>query len=136
MSGLAGLLAGHVQPGVYRWHAAFGSDDVAHTAQVAGWAYAHLDAHAIDTKTDALAALGSALGFPQHYGLNLDALHDCLRDLDGPRLLLWDSWGPLAWADRSAFDRILTVLGRRAAEGGFAVVLRGDGPEVDLPSLD
>lgn len=140
MSGLAGLLAGHVEPGIYRWNAASLPAslpaDVAHTASAAGWTCHVLDGAGIETKAQALVALGETLGFPAHYGANLDALADCLRDVDGPRLLLWESWAPLARTDRAAFDKILLVLGRRCAEGGFAVVLHGEGPEVDVPSLD
>ena len=48
-------------------------------------------------------------------------------------LLLWDGWGPLARHDERAFNVSLSVLGGRvnADRGGpFAVVLRGDGPDV------
>ena len=39
------------------------------------------------TPRDAHEALAQALNFPAYYGHNLDALHDCLRDLD-PTLLV------------------------------------------------
>lgn len=32
-------------------------------------------------KREVLAAFGEALGFPDYYGANLDALNDCLQDL-------------------------------------------------------
>ena len=37
MSGLAGLLAHHVEPGIYRWHGHFPVEDVRHTVEHAGW---------------------------------------------------------------------------------------------------
>lgn len=41
-----------------------------------------------------LGGIGRALSFPAHYGHNLDALEECLRDLDwlpiGPVVLVWD----------------------------------------------
>lgn len=134
MSGLAGLLAAHRAPGVYRWSAAFEVEDVRHAVEHAGWAFAHLDGWTHPTRAEVLAALGEALGFPDHYGANLDALHDCLRDLPGPTVLLWDGWGPLARADAAAFAGVRAVLAEHADR--LAVLLRGDGPSVDVPLLD
>ena len=55
-------------------------------------------------------------------------------------MLLWDGWGPFARADPQAFSVALSVLGTRvnAERGGaFAVLLRGDGPDVaGVTSLD
>ena len=41
MSGLAGLLAGRKEPGLYLWHGAFSAEDVRHTVEHAGWRFAH-----------------------------------------------------------------------------------------------
>ncbi|MCR4886133.1 MAG: barstar family protein [Clostridiales bacterium] len=35
-------------------------------------------------------ALAAALDFPEYYGKNLDALHDCLTDLDDTQLVIED----------------------------------------------
>ncbi len=55
-------------------------------------------------------------------------------------MLLWDGWATLARDDEKAFSIALSVLGSRVnADRGvpFAVLLRGEGPEVaGLPSLD
>ncbi|MEP9380951.1 barstar family protein [Nocardioides sp. KR10-350] len=137
MSGLAGLLAGHTPAGVYRWHAAFDADELARTVAVAGWGCAHLDG-VVESREEALAALGEVLEFPEHYGRNLDALWDCLRDV-GPTLLLWDHWGVLAYADEPFTARLLGLLRERAADPerpAFGVLLRGDGPDLGLPWLD
>ncbi|MDH2416722.1 barstar family protein [Nocardioides sp. CER19] len=136
MSGLAGILAGHHAPGVYRWHAAFGPADVRHTVEHAGWRFARVDGVGIEEKSALMDALGSALQAPDHYGRNLDALRDVLRDVDGRLLLLWDEWGPLAHADRSTFDQVTGIFAERSGQATMAVLLRGEGPEVDLPSLD
>lgn len=137
MSGLAALLVGNVKPGVHHWHAAFDVDDVRHAVETAGWRFAHLDAWPLGTtRADTLQALGPALGLPDHYGGNLDALWDCLRDLDGPTVLLWDGWGPLAREDKPGFAKLVRLFRDRAAQGGFDVLLRGEGPETGLPSLD
>ena len=75
---------------------------------------------------------------------NFDALGDHLGDVvagDSEGLVfLWDGWGPFARADEQAFSVALSVLGTRvnADRGGpFAVLLRGDGPDVPgVESLD
>ena len=132
MSGLAAVLAGRVEPGVYRWHAAYDVADVRHTVERAGWRFAHLDGWSLATKAELLDALGAALNFPDHYGRNLDALADCLTDLEAGTVLLWDGWSPLARDDQRTFAVVVELL--RAA--ALAVLLRGDGPEVEIPSLD
>ena len=139
MSGLAGILAGHHAPGVYRWHAAFGAADVQHAVEHAGWRFARLDGVGVESKAELMEALGSALQAPDHFGRNLDALRDVLRDVgdgDGRLLILWDAWGPLARADRATFDAVTEIFTERCGKGDLAVLLRGEGPEVDLPSLD
>ena len=144
MSGLAGLLAGRFEPGIYRWHGGFHVPDVRHTVEHAGWRFAYVDGWHGDSKAEFLAAVGEALELPDDYGQNFDALADHLADVvDGDSegvVLLWDGWGPLARADEQAFSVALSVLGTRvnAERGGrFSVLLRGDGPDVaGVPSLD
>ena len=38
-------------------------------------------------------AFAEALSFPDHYGSNLDALHDCLTALSEDTLLILQHWG-------------------------------------------
>lgn len=143
MSGLAAVLAGHVPPGVYRWHGAFEVCDVRNTVQSAGHGFAHVDGWTATTKAEFLAGVGEALGFPETYGQNLDALEDCLRDVgaDVPGLvLLWDGWSTVAREDPRTFSVLLDIFASRTAAAGrtpLTVLLRGGGPEVDgLTSLD
>ena len=142
MSGLAGLLAHHVEPGIYRWHGHFPVGDVRHTVEHAGWRFAEVDGWHHTTKAEFLEAIGKTLDFPDYYGQNFDALADCLTDVDAGdgTVLLWDGWGALARAEPRAFNVALSVLGTRvnADRGGpFAVLLRGDGPDVPgVRSLD
>ena len=49
-----------------------------------------LSAAAWRTPRDAHDALARALAFPDYYGHNLDALHDCLTDLDDTSLVIED----------------------------------------------
>jgi RNAse (barnase) inhibitor barstar len=138
MSGLAGILAGHHPAGVYRWHAAFPVEDVRHTVEHAGWQFGYVDGWVHQDKAGLLAGVGAALAFPDWYGQNFDAMTDCLRDLKERTVLLWDGWGTLARDDQRAFDIAVDVLGGRSKGEGeaFVALLRGEGPEVDVASLD
>ena len=49
-----------------------------------------LSAAAWDTPEKAHAALADALAFPEYYGHNLDALHDCLTDMNDTQLVITD----------------------------------------------
>ncbi|MEO9324691.1 barstar family protein [Nocardioides sp. C4-1] len=131
MSGLARLLAGRAPSGAYRWRAAYDVDDVRHTVESTGRPFAHLDGVAVGSVPELHAALSAALDFPDHYGANLDALVDCLRDVDPATVLLWDAWAPFARAEPRVFAIALEVLG-----GAISVLVRGDGPDVGLPLLD
>lgn len=152
MSGLAGVLAGHIAPGVYRWHAAFDVADVRHTVEHAGWRFGYVDGWRAQTKSEFLTAIGETFTFPDHYGHNFDALTDCLREVatkavsgDMPGavpgvVLLWDGWGPFAVDDPRGFALARQVLADRVAStsaGSFVVLLRGEGPEpAGITSLD
>ena len=72
--------------------------------------------------------------FPEHYGQNLDALNDSLRDLPGRTVLLWDGWCTLAREDETAFNAVRAILADHTAS--LTTLLRGEGPDVDVPSLD
>lgn len=86
----------------------------------AGWRVARLRGGA--TKSDALAGIGRELGFPAWYGVNLDALWDCLTDLTTPTVLIWSGWERLAVSDPDAWSAIVGILGDRAeAQPPFAV---------------
>ena len=44
----------------------------------------YLDGRALDSREALHQALAALLALPDHYGRNLDALHDCLTALSGP----------------------------------------------------
>ena len=142
MSGLAALLAGHNPPDLYQWHSAAHVPDVQHAVEHAGWEFVYLDGWAIEDKESFLKAAAHCLDFDDDRGANFDALSDCLADVEAHDrrgvVLLWDGWSPLARHDDQAFKVALSVLGGRANADrgcGFAVLLRGDGPPIDLPEL-
>ena len=58
------------------------------------------------------------LGFPEHYGKNLDALHDCLGDINEPTRLYVMRDATMSPNDEYArqMDRLCMVLLRAARE--------------------
>ncbi|TWH01329.1 RNAse (barnase) inhibitor barstar [Nocardioides sp. J9] len=137
MSGLAAVLAGRHAPGVHRWDSALDVVDVEHAVEHAGWAFGYVDGAGLEELPAVLDAIGRALVLPEHYGRNLDALNDCLRDLGTPTVLLWDAWGGFAHADPRRFAVLVEVLGSRADDDpAVEVLLRGPGPADVVPLLD
>ena len=142
MTGLAALLAGHNPPDVYTWHNAAHVPDVQHAVEHAGWRFLHLDTWTVEDPASFLIAAERALGSDDGRVPSFDALSDQLAELDAPDcdgvVLLWDGWSPLARHDEQAFHVALSVLGGRVnADRGcpFAVLLRGEGPGIDVPEL-
>lgn len=142
MSGLAALLAGHTTPDVYLWHNAARVDDVAHAVEKADWRFAYLDGWTIEDKETFLKAAGAALDLPDYDGSSFEALDAGLMKLhaEGHKgtMFLWDGWSPLARADEATFNEARRVLGGRThAENcdKCAVLLRGEGPEIEVPEL-
>ncbi|WP_376707736.1 barstar family protein [Nocardioides alcanivorans] len=150
MSGLAALVAGHEAPDVWRWTSNRTVEEVRRAVASAGWRFGAVDGWTLTGRDQVLEAIGVALDFPDHYGRNLDALADCIAELTTDTLLLWDGWAVLLEEDIAGFLGTLAVLTdlsrasaahRRTATGAltprFAVLLRGDGPELpDVATLD
>lgn len=144
MSGLARLLAGHTQAGVYHWTTAETASVVEHAVQFAGWRFIALDTWKVEDKDGFLDSCKAAFDFPDWVGHNFDGLGDALSDIRGSDgagvVVLWDGWSPLARADRRVFDVALSVFADRVdfeRGGPFAVLLKGTGPtDTDLPELD
>jgi hypothetical protein len=142
MSGLAALLAGYDAPALYQWHSVLPVPDVQHAVEHAGWRFVYLDGWAVEDKGAFLKTAVAALELPEDSTRSFDALSDCLADVacddrEGV-VLLWDGWSPLAREDEQAFKVALSVLGGRAhSDRGcpFAVLLRGEGPMIDVPEL-
>ncbi len=139
MSGLAALLAGHNPPGAYQWHSGAKVDDVRHAVEHAGWKFAHLDGWTVEEREPFAKALGAALGVDDSG--DLDAVARALPAVgeghDQGTVLLWDGYAPLARHDQAAFEQGLAMLADRSRqqEAPFAVILRGEGPSLDLEEL-
>jgi hypothetical protein len=138
MSGLAAIIAGRHEPGVYRWHAAFDRAEVAHAVEHAGWQFGYVDGWRCADKEAVLTAVGETLAFPDHHrGRSPDALADGLTELAEPTVLLWDGWSTLARSDEETFTRLCGIFTERAGlTPPFTTLMRGEGPEIDVPFLD
>lgn len=126
MTGLADLLAGRIPAGVHRWRSPMPVEEVARTVGSSGWGFAHLDGSRISFREEFLTGAGTALGFPETYGANFDALADLLDDV-GATVLLWDGWEGFAGADERWFAVALEIFTVRALAEGlppFVVLLR------------
>lgn len=142
MSGLAALLAGHTTPDVYLWHNAARVEDVAHAVEKADWRFVYLDGWAIEDRESFLKAMGAALDLPDFDGQSFEVLSERLHGVTAQghqgMVVLWDGWSPLARADEEAFRAALNVLTGRSHDNSCdkcAVLLRGDGPSIDVPEL-
>lgn len=112
-----GLVRG--APGAYRLSRP--PNDLVHRLRGHGWTTGAL-AGATD-RAGVLRGIGAALGFPDYYGQNLDALWDCLTDLTEPTALVWEGWQDFAVHHPDDWARVLRVLGDRVAQRPpFAVV--------------
>ncbi|QFZ17275.1 barstar family protein [Saccharothrix syringae] len=71
------------------------------------------------TRREAIAAIADALGFPDWFGHNLDALHDSLTDLswlpEGEHVLVWEGGVP-------EVEAVLADAAARTAELGGRVL--------------
>ncbi len=115
-----GLVTPPLRGGVYRVTSETGLEQRLATA---GWTVARLQA--VEPR-GFLVEVGTALGFPPYYGANLDALADCLSDLDRPTALIWRGWAAAQLAEPRRWSTLLRVL-RQASAGPvpFALVLAG-----------
>ena len=73
-----------------------------------------LSARAWRTEQDVHQALAQALSFPDYYGHNLDALHDCLTELNGTQLVIEDCASAAGRIER--WGAFLTVFSDAAME--------------------
>jgi hypothetical protein len=108
------------------------------------WRCIVLDGTDVEDKDAFLESCDEAFELPEWFGMNWDALDECLADLDldGAEgvAVLWTSWAPFAEESPKEFAVAIDVLGsavrgwaRDGVRGG--VLLVGEGPEIDVDEL-
>jgi hypothetical protein len=128
-----------------RRSSALSVDQVEADADSLGWRCVVLDGAEVETKEAFLEVCDEAFGLPDWFGMNWDALEECLADLDlgGAQgvVVAWDGWAGLATADPKSFAVAVDVLAGAVrswrgdgVSGG--VVLLGEPPEDDDVDLD
>lgn len=109
------------RPGVYRLT---GEPHWPQTVAGSRWRTARVEP-ATDL-SQAYDEIARALALPTWFGRNLDALWDCLTDLQDPTALLWRRWDDLESTQPRDAARLLDLLRDRTAQSpDFAVVLGG-----------
>lgn len=72
-----------------------------------------IDGSDIHTEADFHKIIAEALGFPSHYGRNLDALWDVLStDLERPVTLIWKNSASSQEAMGESFEKIVDILNK------------------------
>jgi len=128
--------------GVRRTDAA--AEDLEVESDVLGWRCIVLDGTEVEDRTAFLEAADEAFALPEWFGMNWDALEECLADLEleGAEgiVVLWTAWGTFAEAAPRDFAVALDVLASAVrgwstdgVRGG--VVLLGEGPDLELDEL-
>jgi RNAse (barnase) inhibitor barstar len=113
-------------------------------AEELGWRCIVLDGSEVEDKDAFLDLCSDAFGLPEWFGMNWDALDECLADLDHDGaegvVVLWTNWSELADAARQDFATAMDVLA--SAVRGWAVegvrggvLLLGEGPDLDVEQL-
>lgn len=108
------------------------------------WRCVVLDGSEVEDRDAFLEACDEAFALPEWFGMNWDALEECLADLEleGAEgvVVVWSSWGTFAEAAPKDFAVALDVLGSAVrgwrtdgVRGG--VLLVGDGPRLDVDEL-
>ncbi len=144
---LADLVGAGVVGGVRRWPSAPGVDVLELDADALGWRTTVLDTGGLTEKADVMQAFADAFALPDWFGLNWDALEECLVDLDledvpadGGVLVAWSGWDSFARAAPRQFAVAVNVFGsavRQWGEAGVrgAVLLLGPGPDAGVADL-
>lgn len=138
MSILPDILAGRVQPGLYRFSSHAAPQRIRRDAEKAGWVCFCISGRDVVDKAGFLRAAASAMSFPSGYGRNWDAFDEAVRDLNWARpreagrgfIVLYDDAGRFASAQPEQFAVARDVL-RSAVAAWLAhgvpmfVLLRG-----------
>ena len=83
---------------------------------------ATIDGHTVASMADLHVSLAQQLNFPDWYGGNLDALHDCLCDLHEETMLTLVHGESLAETLGAGYLRLCRVLSDSAEENPYLIL--------------
>jgi hypothetical protein len=134
MTSLRVLLEEGLRPGVYRWPAAPGADDVRRDAAAAGFGFVLLDTAEIHDKAGFLDLCATAFDLPRWFGRNWDALADSLSDrgTGSPEVVLWTGLRNLLEHDHDTVDVALQIFAEDTTNSGQLRVLVDEATTPDL----
>lgn len=146
MDTLDGLLAGTLQPGIYRYEGREHPASIDDLLAGHGWRSFYLDGRLVTDKQSFLEAVALAMAFPGYVGRNWDALEEAVRDLEWVPatgyLLIFDYPQVLAALQPEDWRTILAILQSaidfwRARDVPMFVLLRKTTAGLDgIPWLD
>jgi Barstar (barnase inhibitor) len=117
VNGLRELLTGAVPAGICRWQVPGSTrrSDVEDAADTAGWRLYWLAGQDVTSKDEFLELCADTFTFPDWFGHNWDALHDCLTDLTweepaAGHLVVYAGWQALAQEDPESFATALEIF--------------------------
>ncbi len=82
-----------------------------------------LDARRMTTVRETHRYIAEKLDFPEYYGGNLDALYDCLGELNGARIVI-ENADTLRWSLGCYTQRLTEAFEAAAADGSVEFELR------------
>lgn len=148
MNNLEELFYSGYESGVYVPRYTLNLDELRAQALPENVFVAHVDGVELHTKADFLAAMAREFQFPDYFGMNWDALEECLTDLEwlpaSGYVLLYDNCDQFGERDEDAWRTSLTILYAaadywEAAGRRFFVLLRytrfGDIDELEAEQL-
>jgi RNAse (barnase) inhibitor barstar len=147
LGGLAGVLAGKTEPGVFLWSIPGSTrrSEVEDAAKGAGWRPFWLAGQTVTDQDEFLDMVAEVLEFPDWFGHDWDALADCLTDLTWATtmagyLIVYAGWQALAQEDPDAFATVVEILVEavdlwRDTESPMTVLLPTTGEEQFAPAL-
>ena len=119
-------------------------DELENAAEELGWRCVVLDGAEVEDKDAFLELCAESFALPEWFGMNWDALEECLGDLDLGGVqgvaVLWTGWGQLAEEAARDFAVAVDIFAgavrgwhRDGVTGG--VLLVGEGPDVEIDEL-
>lgn len=84
--------------------------------------YVYIGKETVETMDDIHSVFAKALDFPEYYGKNLDALHDCLTEVSSDCVVLLADKGYLQDTIGPKFDVLMELLNDVALENDYIFI--------------